>query len=763
MADFNRCGDFKLEIEGSDRNLVINCIGCPYYPSVEDSEEFMEIVINRLIEVGAISSIVLSSDMNFVYPPDQTTLLDEIAQAFLKLEQEHNILKYPVVSNPILQRDLANCMGVMKEIFLNKFKRDPIGAYVRAVRSLREEKARNSTLKDEARKKLSDLQILKLSTVVKELEATKLISKVKDKLVGYKVGDRSLYREIFDPLIKPNFMYSRLMLDPPLKAIEVDSYNIGKKDKSEVVIYSVPEEVTMRYYIHPPEFNLVDEEYELLTEARTILAKHKPKKEEFTDPRRMRDVFFKIGRDLLQEIAKSKKMNISFSKIEEIARILVRLTVGFGLIEVLLQDEKVEDIYINPPIGKVPIIIKHADYGELKTNIIPNIRDADGWASRFRMMSGRPLDDANPVLDTELETDEVRARVSIVQRPLSPSGLSFVFRRHREKPFTLPLLVHLKSLTPLAAGLIWFLVDGSRTILVAGTRGAGKTSLLGACMIEIMRKYRIITVEDTLELPVTYMRNLNFNILSMKVGSALAGTSGEMSATEGIRTTLRLGDSALIVGEVRSKEAVALYEAMRVGALANVVAGTIHGDSPYGVFDRVVHDLGVPVTSFKATDIIIIVQKIKSPDGLKEWRRVTNIVEVRKHWENDPFREKGFVSLMSYDAKEDKLKPDRALIEGDSEVIKGIASNVKEWIGKWDLVWDNIVLRGKIYEMVVNYARKYKMMELLESDFIVVVNDMFHKLFEKLKEDQGYPDSNEFLFLFEEWLKGVIKKRGKKA
>src|SRR3989344_4293763 len=100
----------------------------------------------------------------------------------------------------------------------------------------------------------------------------------------------------------------------------------------------------------------------------------------------------------------------------------------------------------------------------------------------------------------------------------------------------------------------------------------------------------------------------------MKVQSALMKGGSELSADEGIRSSLRLGDSALIVGEIRSMEALALYEAMRIGALANVVAGTIHGDSPYGVFDRVVNDLKVPRTSFKATDIIIVANPIKSPD-----------------------------------------------------------------------------------------------------------------------------------------------------
>ena len=80
------------------------------------------------------------------------------------------------------------------------------------------------------------------------------------------------------------------------------------------------------------------------------------------------------------------------------------------------------------------------------------------------------------------------------------------------------------------------------------------------------------------------------------------------------------------------------------GALANVVAGTIHGASPYGVFDRIVNDLEVPVTSFKATDCIIVCNPVKTPDGLHSNRRTVQIAEVRKHWTKDPLEEKGYGS-----------------------------------------------------------------------------------------------------------------------
>jgi hypothetical protein len=277
-------------------------------------------------------------------------------------------------------------------------------------------------------------------------------------------------------------------------------------------------------------------------------------------------------------------------------------------------------------------------------------------------------------------------------------------------------------------------------------------------MVEIMRKYRIITLEDTLEIPVNSLRALGYNIQSMKVRSALMSGGSEVAADEGIRTSLRMGDSSLIVGEVRSLEARALYEAMRIGALANVVAGTIHGASPYGVFDRVVNDLQVPRTSFKATDVIIVANPIKSPDGLHKWRRVVQIAEVRKHWEEDPLREKGFVDLMLYNANTDTLEPSDELINGESEIIKTIAGNVKEWTGNWDAVWENILLRAKIKEKLFEYSNKLKLNELLEARFVINSNDKFHDICDNVRDDVGYLDNKRIFFEWEDWLKKQIKK-----
>jgi len=306
--------------------------------------------------------------------------------------------------------------------------------------------------------------------------------------------------------------------------------------------------------------------------------------------------------------------------------------------------------------------------------------------------------------------------------------------------------------------LISFLIDGGRTLLIAGTRSSGKTSFLGSLMLEIMPKTRILVIEDTLELPVDALRKISYNIQKMKVKSALLETTTEVNASEGIRASLRLGDSALIIGEVRSEEAKALYEAMRVGALANVVAGTIHGASPYGVFDRLVNDLGVPVTSFKATDLVLVTNPIKTPDGLHSMKRVVQLTEVRKHWTNDPLKEKGFVDLLKYNVNKDVLEPTDELINGESEIIKSVAGNVKGWAGNWDAIYDNIILRGKIKQEVVNISKKFGKPILLESKFNALSNDVFHRISDETTKEVGIPDSKIVFPKWKEWALRVGKK-----
>ena len=749
---------YEIMREAGDSVMYINYLGAPFVPSLAESAEVMSRTVDSLIESPNISRVVFVQQRNYNYDFGEVSLLLEIAQLYTHLLRQEKIL-----SPEKLVFQCQQCLARRYEhmsYFVSLLKQDPIAAYFEVKRFLREE--RTILEKIAVQCKACQINYIRLlEKIIVLMENLTLIREALPYFDSYVPGKRDIYQQFFRADIIPNFTFTRLVASLPEDAEIIDEYSIGEGyDTSTVTILKRRNEAKYLYHLTPPEYALDEDFHMLLNLARNVLIEHRPKAEEFTDVERTRQVFFNVSRDLLQELAENKKVKLSYNELNRLAIILVRHTIGFGLIEVLLQDPKLQDIVLNAPIALNPIFVRHQDYDECFTNIIPSQEDADSWAAKFRMLSGRPLDEANPILDTDLTIGKIRSRVAVIQQPLSPRGLAYALRRHREEPWTLPLYVKNRMINSFSAGLLSFLVDGARTMLIAGTRSSGKTSMLGALMLEIMPKFRIICIEDTLELPVDSLRKLGYDILRMKVRSALLQTTNEVAADEGIRTSLRFGDSCLIIGEVRSLEAKALYEAMRVGALANVVAGTIHGASPYGVFDRVVNDLQVPVTSFKATDVVLVCNPVKSASGLQQWRRVVQLAEVRKHWTKDPLEEKGFVDLLKYNVEKDELEASEDLINGDSEIIKSVASGVKGWVGNWDAVYDNILLRAKVKEELVNVADKLKMPELLESGFNSLANANFYEISEKIRKEIGLPTGERVFPAWQEWLKKEIKRRG---
>jgi len=741
------------EFEVKEGIMRVNCSNCIFGSSVEDFDVCFARTIDKLIRIKRVDRIILSGNREYEYDERQTKLLLEVANTIERLRR--NILNYSRLGNKECNRCFPERMAQLKFLINELMRRDPIGAYIKIKRMIAHEKLKSRKERTLCRK-CREFYIKNILIPIKEaLEKTSLIKIAKEKLKGYKLGDRSIYRDIFHPLLRPKFMLTRYSVLPPEEGIPIERYSI---DGIRVQILRVPESARFYYHVIAPEFVLSEDEYSILEDARKSLLERKPSEKEMIQPAKMREVFFEMGKDEIERAARRKRIRLAEKKIEKLADILARYTAGFGILEVLLSDEKIQDVYINSPIGLLPIYITHDDFEECETNLIPTREDAESWATRFRMLSGRPLDEANPVLDTSLIVPGGRARVCAITRTLSPEGIGYALRRHRERPWTYPLFLNVKFFDPLFAGLMSFLVDGARTLLISGGRSSGKTSLLSATILEMMKKFRIVTVEDTLEIPVPQLRKLGYNIERLKSRSVITRVEIEMPADEALRTAIRLGDACLIVGEVRSVEAKAMFEAMRIGALTNVVAGTIHGESAYGVFDRIVNDLGVPPTSFKATDIIVVCGRIRTPDGLHTYRRVLNVTEVRKHWREDPLEEGGFVSLMEYSAKEDKLKPTDTLLNGESFVINEIAKKVKEWHGNWDAVWNNIQLRGKIKQSIVDYAKKLKRPELMEAEWVSKSNEMFHLIANEVLKEVGSLDSKAIYERWVEWFEEELKR-----
>jgi len=746
------CGALIKHNEGK-KELVVNCRNCIYGASVADYPQCMARTLDKIVEHPDVDTIDLEEFYERIYSDKQTNMLKEIAQVLSRLQSER------IWSPSHLSVDPADKFVPERSDFMTNFvhnllRTDPIAAYFNLTQEVERERAKYQQ-GDALYQKSSQAYLKTLMDVKALLESTLMIRQAAALVAKlHKVpAGRTIYRTIFESSIKPQFIRTRLETSAPQGVELVDSYQVGD---SEVEIYKHPEKVQYMYYLYPPEYSLGPEQYFLLNKTKEIVSEQKIEGVEFEDPAETRRYFERIYEGNIADIAEQNKIKIEYKDIQKLAKIVARYTVGFGLLEVVLSDNRVTDVYIDAPIGRFPIYLVHADYQQCETNIIYTVDEARSMISKFRAFSGRPFDESHPVLDLDL--DVLSSRICVIGKPLSPSGISLTFRRHKETPWTLPQMVDIGMINPLGAGLLSFLIDAQASTIVTGSRGSGKTSFMNALILEIPHNLRILTQEDTLELPVDYMKNLGFNIQRLKTRSAIqtSQTESEVAPEEALRTALRLGDSVLIIGEVRSKEAKVLYEAMRIGAVGNVVMGTIHGESAYSVWDRIVNDLDVPTTSFKATDIVVVCAPIRYKGSLAKKRRVIQITEVKKHWENDPYVEHGFEDLMTYTAKTDdweinKLYTDEKIYEAthESELFEKIMR--MRGISFSD-IWNDINLRAKTKGYLVDIKRQYDMPLLLESKYTVPVHNQMQLILDSYK---GVDKKVDYAAVYGEWKKWV--------
>ena len=532
-------------------------------------------------------------------------------------------------------------------------------------------------------------------------------------------------------MIRPGFSSSWVYPMAPENSVKLTEYNIGD---SKVTLYAIPNETETIYHLALYEYSLPQKYVELIQLARAELMQHYPKHVQLRELKQTRNYVVRIGIRLIYKLARKYGIDIGATRTEELrtvkklAEILSKYVAGLGVIETLLHDKYVQDIYIDAPASENKVHLRVYGIPDPRvqnrclTNITIGEEDAEALLSRFRLESGRPFSEAFPILETDLLTYDTR--VTVVGKPLSPQGLAFALRRHSTDPWTLLKLIYLGSMTPLMAGLLSFLIDGRSTILVSGARGAGKTSLVGALMLEFPQSQRILTIEDSLELPVPEMQLLGYKVQSILVQSPISGgMTGELSANEALKVSLRLGESAIVLGEVRGIEAKTLYEAMRVGTAGSAVLGTIHASSANAVYERVVHDIGISPYSFKATDIIVQANYTRVGGTMRMIRKVTDITELRKESE----KLGDFQSLIYYDEANDQFIETEAL-KSKSERIGQIA---KMWGISYTDALQNIGIRAAYRSKIVEYAQTYNKPQLLTAKWVALSNNVFWNLIEK--------------------------------
>ncbi|MDO9538104.1 MAG: type II/IV secretion system ATPase subunit [Thermoplasmata archaeon] len=539
---------------------------------------------------------------------------------------------------------------------------------------------------------------------------------------------------------RPGFAEAWVGDSPVDDAARITRYYVGT---AKVDICTAPDGEIL-YRMTPREYTLPDAGMKLLYRAKAEFVESSKEGRNLLDSRAMKNRCRKEANEIISILARSS--GITPGQVEQMGGLdfltdaLLRHTIGLGLVEYLLEDEHVQDIYIDAPADDNPVHVVVGDigdkvHGKCITNIVLSEKEVQALVSRFRYESGRPFSEAMPVLETDLL--EFGTRVTVVGKPLSPDGVAIALRRHSVEPWTLPRLIDRKSLNPLAAGLLSFLIDGRSTILVAGSRGAGKSSMLGAMMLEFPLSQRILTIEDTIELPGAKMQELGYKVQSLFVQSAIGG-SGDRTTDDALRVSLRLGESAIVLGEVRGKEAKTLYEAMRSGSAGSAVMGTIHGNSPKSVFERIVYDLDIHPEAFSATDIVVVCGLVRPGGRQKQARRITSISELVKDGEPGQFAD-----LLVYDDQSDALVETEYFLSSSAR-INMIA---EQWGLDYNTAIANIRARARMREMMTIAGKQHP--GLLGPNAVVKANGQYWNLVDVIGSGEPGKLMNEWSQWFE--------------
>ncbi len=491
---------------------------------------------------------------------------------------------------------------------------------------------------------------------------------------------------------RPSFSHCWVAPEIPPDHQVFDEYYVND---ARIQLVSFGEELSVRYHIRPLEYELPRGQIVALNRViGNILAN--PPSELDLEMDSMRLSVFRLARsELVRANQESGIERMTSERIESLAGIVARYTVGLGLFEILLSDDHVEDIFVDAPADSNSVHVAlnqtgHAGIHRCRTNIIASASEVECLIARIRYFSGRPLSESCPILETDILGG--RARATAISAPLSPDGPAIAFRRHSRNPWTLLRLVHGGLLDCQTAGLISFLIDGRSTILICGPRGAGKSSLLAATLFEFPQTQRILTIEDTPELPVRQMQSLGFKVQSLVVEQR-AGETRENKTVEALRVSLRLGESAIVLGEVRGKEAQVLYESMRAGKAGSSVLGTIHGDSARSVYDRAIHDLGIHPEAFMATDVVMTVG-LNRPFGTQQpVRRLLELVESNQTSPGE------FADLMRYSPEADRFED---TFQSGSGLIARIAAS---WSISYQEAIDDINARAEMRRVLLERSK----------------------------------------------------------
>jgi pilus assembly protein CpaF len=293
---------------------------------------------------------------------------------------------------------------------------------------------------------------------------------------------------------------------------------------------------------------------------------------------------------------------------------------GLGPLEELLKDPSISDILVN----RYNLVYIERERRLEETDVVfTDERHLHQIIERIVSTVGRRIDESSPMVDARLQDG---SRVNAVIPPLALDGAALSIRRFRTDRLGAQDLVGRESLTQPMLDFLKAAVNCRLNIVVSGGTGAGKTTLLNILSGFISDRERIVTIEDAAELMLRQR-----HVVRLETRPANIEGKGAVRQRDLVVNALRMRPDRIVVGEVRSEEALDMLQAMNTGHDGSLT--TVHANSARDALYRLdtmvaMANLNIPEKAIRqqiSSAVDLIVQITRMSDGT---RRITGITEI---------------------------------------------------------------------------------------------------------------------------------------
>ena len=241
--------------------------------------------------------------------------------------------------------------------------------------------------------------------------------------------------------------------------------------------------------------------------------------------------------------------------------------------------------------------------------------------------SNRLVNEASPIVDARLSDG---SRVNVILAPVALNGPIVTIRKFPREAVTMQQLIMWNSISKEVADMLAVYVAAGYNIFISGGTGSGKTTFLNALSQFIPMDERIRTIEDNAELKILGVANL----VSLEARNANAEGTGEVTIRDLIKSALRMRPTRIIVGEVRSAEAIDMLQALNTGHDGSLSTG--HANSPNDMLSRletmVLMGMEIPLPAIRrqiASGIDLIVHLGRLRDKSRKVLEVTEVIDYQ--------------------------------------------------------------------------------------------------------------------------------------